>query len=431
MESIKFVKKSSNKGNNPKNLEYIKNRANRIITTLSSIIIILFIIVIYLFLNINSKKCFIKELIEENNNLKIKHNNTIEEKSITNINDSYYFTLKNQFYRRFEKVFLKYRKEAELSEEYRDKLKKDILNGYSSLYNKQYTTIDTIIFNKKLNLGNALFAINNYIYYCEILGCKNLYLSNDYWFIKKPIYDKELDINISPFNINNTFNKETTLYIEKKTNFDESIKTFSNNIIPIRTYILKDEILSNVKLIDTNDEDLIINIRSGEDVFSKQYYSPESYHQPPLCFYQTIIETFNFTNIYIISNGKENPVINELLKIYNNIKFMHGTEEEDVRMILSAKNLVLATSSFPIELVKLNDNVKNVFFYDFLKEEDKFLWHFKENNLRPLKYNLFVMYPTKEYVKIMNPWRKQDAQFNQMIKEKCNKKFRIIPSYFV
>ena len=256
MESTKFVKKSSNKRTLQKNLEYIKNRANRIIITLSSIIIILFIIVIYLFLNINSKKCFIKELIEENNNLKIKHNNTIEEKSI-NINDSYYSTLKNQFYRRFEKVFLKYRKEAELSEEYRDKLKKDILNGYSSLYNKQYTTIDTIIFDKKLNLGNALFAINNYIYYCEILGCKNLYLSNDYWFIKKPIYDKELDINISPFNINNTFNKETTLCVENKTNFDKSIKTFSNDIIPIRTYILKDEILSNVKLIDTNDEDLI------------------------------------------------------------------------------------------------------------------------------------------------------------------------------
>ena len=270
MESTKFVKKSSNKRTLQKNLEYIKNRANRIIITLSSIIIILFIIVIYLFLNINSKKCFIKELIEENNNLKIKHNNTIEDKTLTNytnnknitpiynnINDSNYSTLKNQFYRRFEKVFLKYRKEAELSEEYRNKLKKDILNGYSSLYNKQYTTIDTIIFDKKLNLGNALFAINNYIYYCEILGCKNLYLSNDYWFIKKPIYDKELDINISPFNINNTFNKETTLCVENKTNFDKSIKTFSNDIIPIRTYILKDEILSNVKLIDTNDEDLI------------------------------------------------------------------------------------------------------------------------------------------------------------------------------
>ena len=30
----------------------------------------------------------------------------------------------------------------------------------------------------------------------------------------------------------------------------------------------------------------------------------------------------------------------------------------------------------------------------------------------------------------MDPWKKQEIQFKQMIKEKCNKKFTIVPSDF-
>ena len=99
-------------------------------------------------------------------------------------------------------------------------------------------------------------------------------------------------------------------------------------------------------------------------------------------------------------------------------------------MILSAKNLVIGTSSFTIELMKFNDNLKNIFFYDIIDDGDKNYWHFTEKHWRPLKYNIFVMNPTKEYVKIMDPWKKQEIQFKQMIKEKCNKKFTIVPSDF-
>ena len=48
-----------------------------------------------------------------------------------------------------------------------------------------------------------------------------------------------------------------------------------------------------------------------------------------------------------------------------------------------------------------------------------------------MKFNLFIMYPTKEYVDIMVPWDQKKEQKEQMINEKCNKKFKIIPSDFV
>jgi hypothetical protein len=116
-----------------------------------------------------------------------------------------------------------------------------------------------------MNFGNAIFTINNLIYFCEILACKKIYLSKHYWFVKKQIYNKELNITISPLNIN-TWDNQTTIYINSNHHL---FKIFKYNYIPVRTYILKNEIFSNLRLIDTNIEDLYINIRSGKDIFKK------------------------------------------------------------------------------------------------------------------------------------------------------------------
>ena len=258
-------------------------------------------------------------------------------------------TLKNQYLIKLNNIFDLYRNETELSDKYKNKFKQYILNGYSSLFKKKYKKIDVIIFNQRYNFGNAIFIINNLIYFCEILGCKTIYLYKDYWFVKKPIYDKELNITISPLNID-IWDNETTIYIDPNYLFPNIVKLFNDIFIPVRTYILKNELLSHIKLIDTNIEDLYINIRSGKDVFKTGKHVPTRYIQPPLCFYQTILSIFNYNKIYIISNGKENPVINKLLNSYNNIKYLHGTVQEDAAIILSAKNLVLSCSSFTVEL---------------------------------------------------------------------------------
>ena len=41
------------------------------------------------------------------------------------------------------------------------------------------------------------------------------------------------------------------------------------------------------------------------------------------------------------------------------------------------------------------------------------------------------MNPTKEYIKVMDPWTISKEQLSQMVNEKCIKKFQIIPSDFV
>ena len=267
-------------------------------------------------------------------------------------------------------------------------------------------------------------------YYCELLSCKKIYISKENWFIKKPIYDKELDITICPLDIDNWENN-TTINLHPNLTFVQIAHLFNDNFIPVRTYILKNELYSHIKLIDTNIEDLYINIRSGKDIFDNHIFLPTDYAQPPLCFYQTIIEMFNFKNIYIISNGKENPVVDELLNSYNNTKYFHGTVEEDAAINLSEQNLVLPCSSFTVELIKLYDNLQNLFEFNLIERYDKIYWHYQDRHLRPLKFNRLIMNPTKEYIKMMRPWKQKPKQISQMINEKFNKKFKIIPSDFV
>ena len=86
----------------------------------------------------------------------------------------------------------------------------------------------------------------------------------------------------------------------------------------IRINLLKEEILRNLPKVKTNASDLYIHIRSG-DIFSDSI-NP-SYSQPPLCFYQEILNQFKFNNIYIISINKKNPVIEKLIKKNRKIKY--------------------------------------------------------------------------------------------------------------
>ena len=89
----------------------------------------------------------------------------------------------------------------------------------------------------------------------------------------------------------------------------------------MRLNIIREEVLSNIPKYIANPNDLYINIRSGE-IFENVincYYS-----QPPLCFYQKIINENRYNNIFILANGHQNPVIDKLLNLYTKIQYIHG-----------------------------------------------------------------------------------------------------------
>ena len=90
------------------------------------------------------------------------------------------------------------------------------------------------------------------------------------------------------------------------------------------------------------------------------------YSQPQLCFYEKVINENKFRKIYILSNGYENPVINELLKLYPKIKYIEGTIQEAISMIIYSYNLVYSVSSFLEYLIPFNNILENLYIYELI-----------------------------------------------------------------
>ena len=138
-----------------------------------------------------------------------------------------------------------------------------------------------------------MVLLNNLLYYYEILNITHIYLnSKKNWPISKNIISNKINISLIPKRDLNFTNKNIVIFDKRSIYFQRVIKT------QIRIDIIKNEIKKNLPKIKINPTDLFIHIRSG-DIFKYMRTNNCNYAQPPLCFYQSIITTFNFTKIYI------------------------------------------------------------------------------------------------------------------------------------
>ena len=118
---------------------------------------------------------------------------------------------------------------------------------------------------KTFFFGNQIAALNNLIYYCEILGIKNLYFNSKYdFYLKNNITTN--NINISVISIDKFNCSSTEIFCGQ---------LYDHFYFPIvvrpkrRSIILKDEIKRNLPQIEINKNDLYIYIRAG-DIFTKK-----------------------------------------------------------------------------------------------------------------------------------------------------------------
>ena len=185
------------------------------------------------------------------------------------------------------------------------KEKELFFNKISKTCHKNISNPDILYIKNKCRFGNFILSLNNAIFICELIGCKSVVIEhNNKLYIKNKIFYNKYNISIEPncslnFNNNNIIIENVTFFYYYKFKFMKKKN---------RINILKQEIIKNLPIIKTNINDLYIHIRSG-DIFRGygRYYS-----QPPLCFYEKILNKFNFHNIFIISENLFNPVINYL-----------------------------------------------------------------------------------------------------------------------
>lgn len=170
---------------------------------------------------------------------------------------------------------------------------KEILLSEISKYNKNKNiSIENIYLRGRHKFGNDLISLNNAIFFCEILGCKKIILEkNEDLYIEHIIENEKYNMTIEPLYLNkDSLKKSLVLPLLFFFYHYKYIKP------GIRFNIIKTEILNNLPKIETDPNDLYIHIRSG-DIF--EFPSNKAYSQPPLCFYQKIIQTFKFRKVFI------------------------------------------------------------------------------------------------------------------------------------
>ena len=134
-------------------------------------------------------------------------------------------------------------------------------------------------------------------------------------------------------------------------------------ILPLLKNKCNETLKSDLEII--SETTLVINVRSG-DIFREDYDSEEAtksgiknYVQPPLSFYRRIIDKFNYEDILIITQpDNKNPVVSELLKLYDIKLHEHTNPLNDFIMLMNAKNLVTCHSSFSWFSALMSTNLK-------------------------------------------------------------------------
>ena len=294
----------------------------------------------------------------------------------------------------------------------KNKYKNVFLNFFSNIKNKKMNKVETLFLDDMSNFGNCIVKINNIIFDCEIVGCHTIIINAPHSLIKNPIYIKKLNITIIPSSEINCTDEFTLC----KRNYFDPIFVKSQ----IRTQYLKEEIMRNIPKVNIDPNALYINLRGG-DIF--RMATNTHYSQPPLCFYEKIINNNKFSNIYIISNDRQNVVLDALINKYNNIIFRHDNYESDIASLVQASNVVASVSSFFFAAIKFNDNLKNLWEYDILRLCEKFLWLHHHLYKLDIKYKIYTMKPSDIYLNQMFIWRASPYQLKLMIEAECPNDF--------
>ena len=291
------------------------------------------------------------------------------------------------------------------------------LKSFSKKQDKNISEVKIIYLKQSLKFGNSMILLNNLIAYCEVLDIRNIYLNIEMdWPIVEDIFTENINIYfISPYQIE----------CEDKAVLCADYEPFFYLTVvkpEIRINLIKKEVKRNLPMINTDRNDLYIHIRSG-DIFKKR---PNThYAQPPLCFYQKILNQFFFKNIYIVSENKKNPLIKILTSQYPEIIFIDNYIKTDAAILSNAYNIVGSMSSFLTTLVMINDNIKNFWDFDNYRLSEKYL-HFHHDIYKlNVNYTLYEMKPTEDYRKEMFVWRNSKRQIDLMINEKC-REFNVI-----
>jgi len=109
---------------------------------------------------------------------------------------------------------------------------------------------------------------------------------------------------------------------------------------------------------------LVIHLR-GEDTFVPSAHP--DYGQPPVAFYEVILESEKWSHCTIVHLDHLNPVFQPLIELCARLNIplttQSGTVEEDVRFLLGAKTLVASRTTFVTSVAGLSSSLERIFMF--------------------------------------------------------------------
>lgn len=261
-----------------------------------------------------------------------------------------------------------------------------------------------LVFNERLpRLGNLIIALGNAIQY-------GLYYRHNIRFPSHPFF-KGTEIILFGEGGKEEILK-SDFYFRRKDfeafhpERDFPLPCFSENYE--KTIQILREHFSVPKPESFPPDHLLIHIRSG-DLFIRPH---PDYICPPLAYYTKIIkENPHYTNIFLLSEDKLNPVIPWLLRAFPHIRLRLGRPlEEDVSFILKFPSIVMSFGTFIPCLSVFSDYLKHLYLPDYafeLAERIDSVFYKGKNELH--------LIPTGNYTQKMGKWQNSISQKRLML----------------
>ena len=288
--------------------------------------------------------------------------------------------------------------------------KEQLLKIISIYVGRNISSVKSIFLSQKTTFENLVMLINNAIFYCEILQCKKVILDNQYfWFIRKKIKYKKYKLIITNAKINKLDYRNIII---DKTNNLLNLSSFFR--IESKINVIKNEVLTNLPKVKVNKNDLYILIR-GNYFFKK---SNDLYIHPPYCFYQAILNNYNFSNIKIISEFKNDPIINKIIYEYKNITYLKIEFRYMISYLVNAYNIVGTSSRFLNVIIRLSTNLLYLWKFEYLNENDEGLYR--------KKIFVFKMLASKKYKDFLISSQDIFSQIYLILSNKCENNFTLI-----
>ena len=118
--------------------------------------------------------------------------------------------------------------------------------------------------------------------------------------------------------------------------------------------------------------DVGIHIRAG-DIFEIENKSHPNYLQPPVSFYEKIINENKNKKISIVYQDNKNPVINKLLEKYKNISnivFQSSNIVEDILTLSRCKTLVMSMGTFTLIPYMISTTIEDIIVPTYMKRKE-------------------------------------------------------------